>query len=281
MKRSRAVLITGCSSGIGRTTAIRLHRAGFPVYATARNVDTIEDLTREGVSTMPLDVTDEASMTAAMNRIEADHGAVGSLVNNAGFELAGTVEETTFTEVLRQFHTNVLGLIRLSQLVLPGMRAQGYGRIVNLSSVFGRFAVPGNAFYAASKHAVAGFTDGLRREMSAFGVYAALIEPTAARTRLEANAAWGTHQVGGPYADLRGRMSAWHAQTYQGPPHNVAGRMALDADDVARVIQRAITSRKPRGRYPVGVLAHGLFLAQRALPGRLFDAFVRSQFPRA
>jgi short-subunit dehydrogenase len=184
MKRSRSVLITGCSSGIGRTTTIRLHRVGFPVYATARHVETIQDLTGEGLSTMPLDVTDEVSMTAAGTRIEADQGAVESLVNNAGFELAGTIEETPFTEVLQQFHTNVSGLIRLSQLVLPGMRAQGYGRIVYLSSVFGQFAVPGNAFYAASKHAVAGFTDALRREMTAFGVYAALIEPSAARTRL-------------------------------------------------------------------------------------------------
>ena len=122
-----------------------------------------------GIRTLHLDVTDEASMQAAVDHVTSAHGAVGVLVNNAGYWLAGPVEETPPVEVGRQFETNVLGPIRLTQLVLPGMRAQRFGRIVNLFSIYGRFGVPGGAFYDATKHAVAGFTDALRREVAPWG----------------------------------------------------------------------------------------------------------------
>jgi NAD(P)-dependent dehydrogenase (short-subunit alcohol dehydrogenase family) len=184
---SRAALVTGCSSGIGRATAIRLHRAGLAVYATARQVDTLTDLAAEGIVPLPLDVTEESSMTAAVQRVVADHGAVGILVNNAGYELVGPLEEVPLAEVRRQFETNVFGLVRLTQLALPGMRAQGDGRIVNLASVFGRFGVPGGAFYDATKHAVAGLSDALRLELARFGIRVILIEATAARPSLDRN----------------------------------------------------------------------------------------------
>jgi NAD(P)-dependent dehydrogenase (short-subunit alcohol dehydrogenase family) len=276
---SRTALVTGCSSGIGRQTALQLHRAGLVVYATARQPGTLTGLAEKGIHVLALDVTDEASMVAAVETIAASRGQVDVLVNCAGFELAGTVEETPAAEARRLFDTNVFGLARLTQLVVPGMRAQRYGRIINISSVFGRFAVPGGAYYAASKHAVAAFSEALRRELAGFGVRVVLVEPTAARTRLNASTVWAADGAGGPYARFHEDLARWHAQTYAGPPHNIAGRLAVSADHVARVITRAAVSRRPRARYPVGVLARGLFLLRRWLPPAAFDAFVRTQFP--
>lgn len=154
-------LITGCSSGIGRATALRMHAAGYDVYATSRQVADLADLAAAGIRTLRLDVTDEESMVAVIGRITAERGAVSVLVNNAGFELAGPVEEIPLAQARRQFDTNVFGPARLTQLVVPGMRAAGSGTIVNVSSIFGRFAVPGNAYYAASKHAVGILAHGL------------------------------------------------------------------------------------------------------------------------
>jgi len=278
-QRSRTALVTGCSSGIGRQAALQLRQAGLVVYATARRPEALTGLAENGIHVLALDVTDEASMVAAVEAIAASHGQVDVLVNNAGFELAGAVEETPAAEVRRLFDTNVFGLARLTQLIVPGMRAQRYGRIVNISSVFGRFAVPGGAYYAASKHAVAAFSEALRLELAGFGVRVVLVEPTAARTRLNASTVWAADGAGGPYARFHEDLARWHAQTYAGPPHNIAGRLAVSADHVARVITRATVSRRPRARYPVGVLARGLFLLRRWLPPAAFDAFVRTQFP--
>jgi NAD(P)-dependent dehydrogenase (short-subunit alcohol dehydrogenase family) len=278
-QRSRTALVTGCSSGIGRETALQLQRAGLVVYATARRPGTLTGLAENGIQVLALDVTDDASMVAAVETIAASRGQVDVLVNCAGFELAGAVEETPAADVRRLFDTNVFGLARLTQLVVPGMRAQRYGRIVNISSVFGRFAVPGGAYYAASKHAVAAFTEALRLELAGFGVRVVLVEPTAARTRLNASTVWAADDADGPYAQFHEDLARWHTQTYAGPPHNIAGRLAVSAADVARVITRAATSRRPRVRYPVGVLARGLFLLRRWLPAAAFDAFVRTQFP--
>jgi NAD(P)-dependent dehydrogenase (short-subunit alcohol dehydrogenase family) len=276
---SRAALITGCSSGIGHAAALRLHAAGFKVYATARRPESLADLATAGIRTARLDVTDEASMTAMISRITAEHGTVDVLVNNAGFELAGPVEEIPPAEARRQFDTNFFGLARLTQLVIPGMRAHGGGTIINLSSVFGRLAVPGGAYYAASKHAVAALTDALRLELAVFGIRVVLIEPTATLTSLNANTAWTPDREDGPYAHFHHDLANWHAQTYSAPPRNIAGRLAVSADDVAATITRAATRRRPRARYPVGTLAHGLFALQRWLPTPAFDAFLRTQFP--
>jgi NAD(P)-dependent dehydrogenase (short-subunit alcohol dehydrogenase family) len=141
--RTDPVLITGCSSGIGRAAAVSLHRAGLRVYATARRVDALADLAGHGITTMALDVTDEASMAAAVAAVEADAGAVGTLINNAGYGLYGPVEQVPMTEIRRQFETNFFGLVRLAQLVLPGMREHRGGRILNVSSMGGRATLPG------------------------------------------------------------------------------------------------------------------------------------------
>src|SRR5256714_5518363 len=174
---ARAVLITGCSTGIGRATAIRLAERGWSVYATARNVGSIADLAGSGCKIMQLDVCDEASMRAAVNTIEAAEGAVGVLVNNAGYSQDGAIEEVPIDEVRRQFETNVFGLARLTQLVLPGMRRQGWGRVINVSSMGGRLTFPGGGYYHATKHAVEAISDALRFEVAGFGIDVVLLEP--------------------------------------------------------------------------------------------------------
>src|SRR3954453_22259232 len=146
-RRSEAVLITGCSTGIGRATAERLATRGHTVYATARRLGSIGDLASSGCRPLELDVNDEESMLSAVRTVEAECGAVGALVNNAGFAVERAFEDTSMSDVRRQFETNVFGLTRMCQLVLPKMREQGYGRIVNVSSVGGKVTFPGGAFY--------------------------------------------------------------------------------------------------------------------------------------
>ena len=182
MDVSKAVLITGCSSGIGRATAERLARSGWTVYASARRIDAIADLGPAGCRLLELDVTDERSMRAAVARVEEAEGAVGVLVNNAGYSLSGAIESVPLDEVRRQFETNVFGLARLCQLVLPGMRRQGFGRIVNVSSMGGRLTFPGGGYYHASKHAVEALSDALRFEVQGFGVDVIVIQPGLIRT---------------------------------------------------------------------------------------------------
>jgi NAD(P)-dependent dehydrogenase (short-subunit alcohol dehydrogenase family) len=143
---SKAVLITGCSTGIGRATAQHLAGNGWTVYATARRVEAIADLERAGCRTLALDVTDEESMQAAVSAVEAEQGAVGVLVNNAGYSQSGAVESVAMDDVRRQFETNVFGLVRMAQLVLPGMRRQGWGKIVNMSSMGANLVFPGGGF---------------------------------------------------------------------------------------------------------------------------------------
>jgi NADP-dependent 3-hydroxy acid dehydrogenase YdfG len=174
---SKAVLITGCSTGIGRATAERLAGHGWTVYATARRPESISDLEAKGCKTLALDVTDEASMQAAVRAVEEAEGAVGVLINNAGYSQSGAVESVPMDKVRKQFETNVFGLVRMTQLVLPGMRRQKWGRIVNLSSMGGKLVFPGGGYYHATKYAVEAISDALRYEVKGFGVDVVLIEP--------------------------------------------------------------------------------------------------------
>jgi NAD(P)-dependent dehydrogenase (short-subunit alcohol dehydrogenase family) len=192
-----AVLITGTSSGIGRATALRLARhRDLTVYATARRVEAIAELGQAGARLLPLDVTDEASMRTAFDAVEAEHGAVGVLVNNAGYGEYGTVEEVDLDRVRAQFETNVFGLARMCQLVPPGMRAAGWGRIISVGSMDGRLVFPVGGYYHATKYAVEALTDALRFEVASFGVKVILIEPGLIRTGFGSTA--GANLAGAP-----------------------------------------------------------------------------------
>ena len=272
---SKAVLITGCSSGIGHATAELLARDGWTVFATARNSETLADLSALGCRTLPLDVTDEASMSAAVNAVIAAEGAVGVLINNAGYSQSGAVESVPLDQVRRQFETNVFGLIRMCQLVLPGMRDQQWGRIVNLSSMGGRLTFPGGGIYHASKYAVEALSDALRFEVQGFGVRVIVIEPGLIVTNFGETAAGSVEPAGGPYADFNRSVARAIEDVYQGP----LAKLGAGPDAVAKTIAGALNSEHPKTRYPVTVSAHLMINQSRLMPDRLWDRVMRTQFP--
>jgi NAD(P)-dependent dehydrogenase (short-subunit alcohol dehydrogenase family) len=273
-----AVLITGCSTGIGRETARHLAGRGHRVFATARRPEAIEDLKAEGCETLACDVTDEASMKACVDAVEEAAGYVGALVNNAGYSQSGAVETVPLESIRRQFETNVFGLVRMCQLVLPGMRRAGHGRIVNLSSIGGRLTFPGGGVYHGTKHAVEAFSDALRFEVAGFGIQVVVIEPGLIRTEF-ANAAVGSmsdvsHE--GPYGEFNTAVGRETAGAYEGG----LARLGGGPETVARKIERAITARRPRTRYSVTPSAKISLGARALMTDRMWDRFVGTQFPR-
>ncbi len=278
-----AVLITGCSSGIGHETARHLAAKGWTVYATARRPESIAELAEAGCATLALDVTDEASMKAAVESVEAEHGAVGALVNNAGYSQSGALETLPLERLRAQFETNVFGLVRMCQLVLPAMRAAKRGRIVNVSSMGGKLVFPGGGAYHASKYAVEALSDALRFEVKGFGVRVSIIEPGLITTNFGETAAGslqhpapeGANGDDDPYAGFNAAVGAATVGVYEGPMKRLGG----GPETVARAIERAISARNPKTRYKVTASAR-LALGQRALlPDKAWDAVMRSQFP--
>lgn len=275
---SKAVLITGCSSGIGHATAAHLAENGWTVYATARRPDSIQDLAERGCRTLALDVTDEGSMRAAVSAVEEAEGAVGVLINNAGYSQSGAIETVPLDQVRRQFETNVFGLIRMCQLVLPGMRRQEWGRIVNLSSMGGKLTFPGGGAYHATKHAVEAVSDALRFEVRGFGVDVIVIEPGLIRTRFGEIAVGSIEEAAedGPYGEFNSAVAKATTEAYEGP----MARLGAGPEAVARKIERAISARRPRTRYKVTASARVLLAQRRMMPDRAWDALMRSQFPQ-
>jgi NAD(P)-dependent dehydrogenase (short-subunit alcohol dehydrogenase family) len=273
---SEPVLITGCSTGIGRATAERLARRGLKVYATARRLESVEDLKAAGCRTLALDVTDEESMRAAVAAVEEADGSVGSLVNNAGYSQSGAVETIPIDQVRRQFETNVFGLLRMCQFVLPGMRRAGRGRIVNLSSMGGRLTFPGGGIYHATKYAVEALSDAMRFEVKGFGVDVVVIEPGLIKTNFAETAVGSVGEGDGPYAEFNAAVSRATAGVYDSP----AAKLGGGPESVAKAIEKALSARRPRTRYPVTASAR-LMIAQHALlPDRAWDAAMRTTFPR-
>jgi NAD(P)-dependent dehydrogenase (short-subunit alcohol dehydrogenase family) len=269
---SRSVLITGCSTGIGRAAAARLAASGWTVYATARQPATLDDLAAAGCRTLALDVTDEDSMQAAVASVE---GGVGVLINNAGYSQSGALETLSMDSVRRQFETNVFGLLRLTQLVLPGMRAAGAGKIVNVSSMGGRLVFPGGGAYHATKYAVEALSDALRMEVRRFGIDVICIEPGLIRTEFGSTAAGGVSASDiGPYAEFNASVAKSTRAVYEGPLSRLGG----DADDVAHAIQRAIDKPRAPSRVPVTASARLLMALRTVLPDRAWDAVVSRAF---
>ena len=274
---SKAVLITGCSTGIGRSTAELLAQKGWTVYATARNLAAVSDLAGKGCKTLALDVCDDQSIRAAVAAIEQAEGAVGVLINNAGYGQEGPVEEVPMEQVRRQFETNVFGLTRLTQLVLPGMRRQRWGKIVNLSSMGGKLTLPGGGFYHATKYAVEALSDALRFEVRGFGIDVIVIEPGPIKTQFgdtAINSIESAAQQQSPYAAFNALLAQTVREAYEGP----MGKLAAGPEAVAAVIEKAITASRPKSRYPVTVAARFLMGLRRWLPDRAFDAFLATQF---
>jgi NAD(P)-dependent dehydrogenase (short-subunit alcohol dehydrogenase family) len=278
---SKVVLITGCSSGIGEATALRLVRGGWTVVATARNTASLASLEEAGCRVLPLDVTDEASMVAAVSAIEAEHGAVGVLINNAGYSQSGALETLPLDKVRRQFETNVFGLLRLTQLVLPGMRKQRWGKIVNIGSVGGKITLPGGGAYHATKHAIEALSDVLRFEVAGFGVDVVLIQPGLIKTKfaeaVKRELADVPAEEGDVYARFNAKVEEETLAVYGGGP---MARFAGAADDVAAAIERAITARRAPTRVPVTLGAHVLLRARAWMSDRMWDGMLARNLPR-
>ena len=278
---SKAVLITGCSSGIGEATARRLANGGWTVYATARRLEAIEHLKDAGCRTLALDVTDEASMRAAVDEVQRAEGAVGVLVNNAGYSQGGAIEQVPMEAVRAQFETNVFGLIALTQMALGGMREQRWGKVVNIGSMGGRLTFPGAGLYHATKYSLEAISDALRFEVRGFGVDVVLIEPGLIVTEFATTAVAKASEAGeaatdGPYAEFDAKVSALTTGVYESPMRHLGG----GPDVVAKAIEKAISRRRARSRVPVTASARLSILQRRLTPDRVWDAAMRAQFPQ-
>ncbi len=261
----KVALVTGASSGIGDATARRLHQGGYLVHAGARRVERMQDLAEDGISVVALDVADDSSMTAVVEKILADHGRIDVLVNNAGYGSYGSVEDVPLAEGRYQLEVNLFGLARLTQLVTPPMRAARAGKIVNVSSIGGHLGEPLGAWYHASKFAVEGFSDSLRLELHEFGIDVIVIEPGAIRTEWGSGALDSALKYSGDtaYAPQVRAMQALYAR---------ADRRGSDPQVVADTIFDAIAAPKPRARYPVPFSARVIIAAMNFVPDRVMDA---------
>ena len=267
--------VTGASTGIGFETAKKLAAHGFTVYAGARRVEKMEPLKAHGVTVLALDVTDEESMSAAVGEVLAAHGRIDVLVNNAGYGSYGSLEEVDLAEGRRQFDVNIFGLARMTQLVLPAMRAAGRGRIINVSSIGGKMYEPLGAWYHATKFAVEGLSDSLRIELKPHGIDVAIIEPAGTQTEWgaisgESLLATSGH---GPYMDQAKIVAAALASTD-------GSAMSTHPDVIADAIVHAATSPRPKTRYPVGKGARAILLLRRLLPDRVFDVVIWNIYKR-
>ncbi|HXH80104.1 SDR family NAD(P)-dependent oxidoreductase [Nocardioides sp.] len=275
MNTPRTVLITGCSTGIGHATALRLACAGHTVHATARRIDSLAALEEAGCHVSELDVTDEASMSAAVTRVVEQHGAVDALVNNAGYSQSGAVETIEPDDLRRQFETNVFGLVRMCQLTLPSMRAQGSGRIVNISSMGANFVFPGGGAYHATKYAVEALSDALRFEVSGFGIGVTLVQPGLIRTGFAATAGASLPSTPAPYEEFNRTVARATAEVYEKGP---LARLGGEPDVVARAVEKAITARRAPVRVRVTPSASVLTAQRRLMSDRMWDRFLRTQF---
>jgi NAD(P)-dependent dehydrogenase (short-subunit alcohol dehydrogenase family) len=267
---AKIVLITGASSGIGKEAARTLKKAGSVVYGAARRREMMRDLESDGIRVLQLDLTDEDSIEACVKSIIEREGRIDILVNNAGYGSYGAIEDIPISEARRQFEVNLFGLARLTQAVLPSMRAKRFGRIVNISSIAGKIYTPFGGWYHATKFALEGFSDCLRLELESFGINVVVVEPGGIKTE------WGTIAAehlrktsgSGAYAEAANKAANNMHRAYQGdrlsPPSLIA-----DA------ILEAVTARKPRTRYAVGFGAKPMLILRRWLSDRMFDRLIR------
>lgn len=268
----KVILITGASSGIGMSAASMLLKKGHIVYAAARRTERMADLQQAGAHILPMDVTDDASMDEGVKHILNAEGRIDVVVNNAGYGFFGALENVPIEEARRQFEVNVFGLARLTQLVLPSMRAQHSGRIVNVASMAGHFCEPHGAWYHATKYAVVALSDCLRMEAKPFGIEVSLIEPGAiasewcdiAMNHLEASSEGTVYEAG---ARQHSKLFRWAYSHFASP-----------ADRVGKAIAHAATTRRPRIRYRKGFGASLFVLMHDIMPTRWFDAMARRMF---
>lgn len=268
---SKNVLVTGASAGIGKATAIQLAQKGYAVYGAARRVENMQELRSYGINPIALDVTKDESIVACVNQILGEAGSIDILVNNAGFGSYGAIEDVPMKDARYQLEVNVFGAMRLTQLVLPTMRKNGYGKIVNISSIGGKTAFPLGGWYHASKFALEALSDSMRNEVREFGIDVIVIEPGAIKSEWLDIAFDSLKKVSGDTA-----YKALAAKV-----HNSFTKVSTRAPEpivIAETIRKAIESKNPKARYSAGNMASALLLMARLLPDKLMDKVIVSQF---
>ena len=270
MKSNKVILLTGASSGIGYDTAVALAQQGHKVYAAARRVDRMEPLRQYGIVPLKMDVTDEASMQKGVKTLLDAEGRIDVLINNAGYGYFGAVENVPMDDARNQLEVNVFGLARLCQLVLPTMRAQHSGRIINTASVAGRSVFYYGGWYHVSKYAVESLSDAMRMELKPFGIDVVIIEPGAIKTN------WGIIAADHLIESSKGTA---YEQTGTMMANNLRNmylsNTISDPAVVRKAIVRAVNARRPCTRYRIGRMANAIVFFHWLLPTRWWDAFLR------
>ena len=271
----KVILVTGASSGIGKSTALQLIKAGHTVYGAARRIENMNDLVQAGGHSIAMDITKEEDIKACVEKINTEQGRIDVLVNNAGYAVYGPIENVEIDEARRQFEVNIFGLASLTQKVIPLMRTQKSGKIINVSSVGGKIYSPFGAWYHATKHALEGWSDCLRIELKAFGIDVVIIEPGAIKTEFGdvmyqpmLDRASGT-----PYEESVNRMAEAAMGMYE---RGEASPPSVIAD----AISKAINASKPKTRYVAGKMGKMILRMRRWTSDRMFDKVIMSQINR-
>jgi NAD(P)-dependent dehydrogenase (short-subunit alcohol dehydrogenase family) len=270
-RTTKVALVTGASSGIGADTALRLKEAGYTVYGAARRTERMSSLHDAGVNVLRLDVTDDDSIRTAVETIMGESGRIDVLVNNAGYGSYGSIEDVPMDEARAQIEVNVFGLARLTQLVLPHMRAQGGGTIINISSMGGEFTTLLGGWYHASKYAVEALSDALRMETRQHGIRVVVVQPGSIRTEWGAIAGKKLKETSrtGAYSTLADGAAKALAASSEPNARNTS-----DPSVIGKTIVKIANARRPRTRYRVGFGARPLVFLRRLLSDRAFDSLM-------
>ncbi|MGN6420180.1 MAG: oxidoreductase [Pseudobacter sp.] len=267
---AKTVLVTGASSGIGKATAIYLSQKGYKVYGAARRTERLQELIKYGVKIIALDITDDDSIVFCINKIITEEGKVDVLINSAGLGSYGSLEDVPIAEAKNQLEINLFGAARLIQLVLPGMRENKYGKIINISSVGGKVGLPMGSWYHASKFAIEGLSDSLRNEVRGFGVDVIVIEPGGTKSEMIAIGAADLMRVSGN--TVYGKLASGVQKMYASMEKN-----AVDAVVIAKLILKGIEANNPKTRYIGGAMAKPMLFIRRILSDKAFDKMLMSQ----
>ncbi|HNP19037.1 MAG TPA: oxidoreductase [Fulvivirga sp.] len=272
MKTTKIILITGASSGIGKTTAKRLIQEGHVVYAAARRLDQMEDLKEMGAVTIGMDITKTEDINRVVETIVKDYKRIDVLVNNAGYAIYGAVEETSMDDARRQFDVNIFGLAELTKMVIPMMRNNNSGTIINISSMGGQMYTPLGSWYHATKYALEGWSDCLRLELKQFGINVVIVEPGVIATEFGdvLMDPMMERSGNGPYAKIARALKKATTDSY-----NEGGGSSPEV--IARVIAKAVNSKKPKSRYVAGKLAKPMMMTRKWLGTGIFDKIIMSQ----
>lgn len=271
----KVVLVTGASSGMGKEGALRLLKEGHVVYGAARNLDQMQDIVEAGGHALAIDVTDGRTVTEGVASMLAEQGRIDVLWNNAGYSVAGAVEDVAIEDARRQFEVNLFGVAALTKAVLPQMRARKSGRIINTTSVGGKVFTPLNAWYHASKFALEGWSDCLRIELAPFGIDVVVLEPGGIKTDFGASMykPMLERSKGGAYEEFTGRMVHAYEKYY-----SADNKTLSHPSVIAEAVVRIIASESPRTRYAVGYMANTAIWMRRLLSDRMFERLIMSQY---